>query len=111
VASIENGAAWVEPLLHRLGRAYGAAGKRAFKEDPRDTFHRHIFVAPFYEDDVNQLRNVLPIERTLFGSDFPHPEGVAEPLQYLEEFTEFSAAEVEKVFSTNLKGLLAGVRN
>ena len=110
VASIENGATWVEPLIHRLGRAYGQ-GPQAFKEDPRDTFHRHIFVAPFYEDDVNQLRNVLPVERTLFGSDFPHPEGVAEPLQYLEEFTEFSDAEVEKVFSTNLKGLLEGVRD
>jgi predicted TIM-barrel fold metal-dependent hydrolase len=110
VASIENGATWVESLLRRLGRAYGQS-PNSFKEDPRDTFHRHIFVAPFYEDDVNELRHVLPIERTLFGSDFPHPEGVAEPLQYLEEFTQFSDAEVERVFSANLKGLLEGVRD
>ena len=110
VASIENGATWVAPLLHRLSRAYGQA-PQAFKQDPRDAFHRHVFVAPFYEDDVNELRHVLPVERTLFGSDFPHPEGVAEPLQYLEEFTGFSDAEVEKVFCTNLKGLLEGVRD
>ncbi len=44
----------------------------------------------------------------LFGSDFPHPEGLANPLDYLDEFEEFSADDVEKIFSTNLKGLLAG---
>jgi predicted TIM-barrel fold metal-dependent hydrolase len=110
VASIENGATWVAPLLHRLGRAYGQM-PQAFKEDPRDTFHRHVYVAPFYEDDVNELRAHLPVERMLFGSDFPHPEGVSQPLQYLEEFTDYSDAEVEKVFSTNLKGLLEGKRD
>jgi predicted TIM-barrel fold metal-dependent hydrolase len=50
----------------------------------------------------------VPVERMLFGSDYPHPEGVAEPLQYLEEFGQFKPDEVEKVFSTNLKGLLEG---
>jgi len=51
------------------------------------------------------------VERMLFGSDYPHPEGVAEPLDYLAEFGAFSKAEVEKVFSTNLKGLLEGKAN
>ena len=53
----------------------------------------------------------VPIERMLFGSDFPHAEGVPQPLQYLEEFEDFSSAEVEKVFCTNLKGLLEGKRD
>jgi predicted TIM-barrel fold metal-dependent hydrolase len=110
VASIENGASWVAPLLHRLGRAYGQM-PQAFSKDPRDTFERHVFVAPFYEDDVNELRARLPVERMLFGSDFPHPEGLAEPLQYLEEFTDYNDSEVEKVFCTNLKGLLEGKRD
>jgi predicted TIM-barrel fold metal-dependent hydrolase len=110
VASIENGATWVAPLLHRLGRAYGQM-PQAFKEDPRDTFHRHVYVAPFYEDDVNALRAHLPVERMLFGSDFPHPEGLGEPLKYLEEFKDYSDDEVEKVFCTNLKGLLEGKRD
>jgi predicted TIM-barrel fold metal-dependent hydrolase len=110
VASIENGATWVAPLLHRLGRSYGQ-GPRAFKEDPRDTFHRHVYVAPFYEDDLNELRAHLPVERMLFGSDFPHPEGLDEPLRFVEEFGGYSDDEVEKVFSTNLKGLLEGKRD
>jgi predicted TIM-barrel fold metal-dependent hydrolase len=110
VASVENGATWVAPLMHRLGRAYGQM-PQAFKRDPRDIFHKHFYVAPFYEDDVNALREHVPIERMLFGSDFPHAEGVPQPLQYLEEFEDFSSAEVEKVFCTNLKGLLEGKRD
>jgi predicted TIM-barrel fold metal-dependent hydrolase len=105
VASVENGASWLGPLLQRLDRAYGQM-PRSFKEHPRDTFHRHIYVAPFYEDNMDELRRLIPIERILFGSDYPHPEGVAEPLSYLEEFKEFKPDEIEKIFSTNLKQLL-----
>jgi predicted TIM-barrel fold metal-dependent hydrolase len=107
VASVENGATWVRPVLHRLGRVYGQM-PQAFKANPVDTFHKHFWVAPFYEDDLVDLRKYLPIERMLFGSDFPHPEGVALPLDYLEEFTSFKPVEVEQVFSSNLKGLIEG---
>ncbi len=107
VVSVENGATWVEPLLKRFDRAYGQM-PGAFKSHPRDQFHKHVWVAPFYEDDVNELKRDVPVERMLFGSDFPHPEGLAEPLDYLEEFDKFAPEEVEKVFSTNLKSLLEG---
>jgi predicted TIM-barrel fold metal-dependent hydrolase len=110
IASVENGSAWVRPLLHRLQRAYGQM-PGAFAENPIDTFHRHVFVAPFYEDDPADLRDIIPVERMLFGSDFPHAEGLTQPLQYLEEFKAFKPDEVEKVFSSNLKGLLEGQRN
>jgi predicted TIM-barrel fold metal-dependent hydrolase len=110
VASVENGATWVAPLLRKLEHAYGQM-PQYFKTHPRELFHQHVYVAPFYEDDVNELRHQMPIERMLFGSDYPHPEGVAEPLQYLEEFGEFQPAEVEKIFSTNLKQLLEGRAN
>ncbi|MDG2003534.1 MAG: amidohydrolase family protein [Novosphingobium sp.] len=107
IASIENGGVWVKPLLARFDRAFGQMPK-AFKTHPRDQFQKHVWVAPFYEDDVNVLKHDVPVERMLFGSDYPHPEGVANPLQYLEEFSDYKSDEVEKVFSVNLKGLLAG---
>lgn len=109
VVSVENGADWVSPFLRRLDRAYGQM-PRAFKTHPRDAFVRHIFVAPFYEDDPIHLKQELPVERILFGSDFPHPEGLTEPLDYLEVFESFAPAELEKIFSSNLKGLLDGAR-
>jgi predicted TIM-barrel fold metal-dependent hydrolase len=107
VAAIENGADWVAPLLTRLDRAHGQM-PQAFKTHPRAQFERHVYVAPFYEDDVDALRGQMPIERMLFGSDFPHPEGAAEPLDYLDEFRSYAPDEIEKVFSTNLKKLLEG---
>lgn len=110
VMSVENGAAWVASLLHRLDRAYGQMPTE-FPEHPRDTFLRHVYVAPFYEDDVDELHRLLPADRILFGSDFPHPEGVAEPLTYLDEFRNYSQSDVEKVVSSNLKGLLEGKRD
>jgi predicted TIM-barrel fold metal-dependent hydrolase len=107
VVSVENGATWVRPLLHRLGQAYGKM-PTAFKRDPRDVFQEHIYVAPFYEDDLAELRKDIPVERMVFGSDFPHAEGLSNPLEYLEEFRDFSDSEVEKVFSSNMKNLLEG---
>ena len=107
VASVENGGTWVRPLLERFDRAYGQM-PQAFHMHPRDQFQKHIYVAPFYEDNVQALKELVPVERMLFGSDYPHPEGVAEPLQYLEEFEGFTPDEIEKIFSSNLKGLLEG---
>jgi predicted TIM-barrel fold metal-dependent hydrolase len=107
VLCVENGASWVGPLLGRLDRAWGQM-PQAFKIHPREQFERHVYVAPFYEDDMGALRKDVPVERMLFGSDFPHPEGVAEPLEYLEEFEGFSSDEIEKVFGTNLERLLEG---
>lgn len=108
--SVENGADWVRPLLHRLDKAYGQMPK-AFKQHPRETFRENIFVAPFYEDNIPQLAQDIPVERILFGSDFPHPEGVAEPLDYLKEFAGFDDAAMKRIFHTNMKGLLEGVRD
>jgi len=107
VAAVENGAEWLEPLLHRFDKAYGQM-PGAFKRHPRDTFHHNVFVAPFYEDDMDRLKTNMPVERILFGSDYPHPEGVEQPLDYLKEFSNYKPDEIEKIFSTNLKGLLEG---
>jgi predicted TIM-barrel fold metal-dependent hydrolase len=107
VASIENGAHWVTPLLQRLDRGYGQMPQE-FKEHPRETFRKHVYVAPFYEDDMKLLRTEISSDRILFGSDYPHPEGLAEPLDYLHEFKDFKPEEVQKIFSSNLKDLLEG---
>jgi predicted TIM-barrel fold metal-dependent hydrolase len=110
VVSVENGAAWVDPLLYRLKRADGQM-PQAFKAHPVDLFHKHVFVAPFYEDNTLELKRRIPVERIVFGSDFPHPEGLAEPLGYLKEFEGYSQEELRRVFHSNLKGLLEGARD
>jgi predicted TIM-barrel fold metal-dependent hydrolase len=110
VVCVENSADWVGSLLKRFDRAYGQMPK-AFKQHPRESFVEHVFVAPAYEDDMDELGQHLPADRILFGSDYPHPEGLEQPLDYLREFSNFSEADVKKIFHSNLKGLLEGVRH
>lgn len=110
VVSVENTALWLENFLSRLDRAYGQMPGE-FKRHPRETFMEHIFVAPAYEDDMDLVAELLPANRILFGSDFPHPEGLQEPLDYLKEYKNYSEEDTRKVFHSNLKGLLEGVRD
>ena len=110
VTSTENGAGWVEYLLSILHRVHGQ-NPRAFGEDPVETFRKHVFVVPFYEDNVARLAELIGVDRILFGSDFPHPEGLGEPLDFLHELGSFNDDDKQKIMSSNLKGLLEGARN
>jgi predicted TIM-barrel fold metal-dependent hydrolase len=110
VASLENGADWLEPLLARLQLAYRKL-PRDFTRNPLETFRRHVFVSPFYEDPIREIADSIGINRVLFGSDWPHPEGLGNPLDYFKDITALNDAETRKVMSENLKGLLEGARN
>ena len=113
VASIENGSDWVPPLvknLEKVGRVAitsqgGTKASRA-KRPPHEVFKEHIYVAPFFEDDVYKLVDTLGAERVLFGSDWPHPEGVAAPLDFLDEVEKLPAAALRRVMRDNTAALL-----
>jgi len=109
VASLENGAAWLEPLLDRIKTAHHKM-PRQFKQDPIETFKKNVFVAPFYEDSVERVIELIGAERVLFGSDWPHPEGLAHPLDFLNDIATLNADQTRQIMSSNLKGLLEGVR-
>jgi predicted TIM-barrel fold metal-dependent hydrolase len=84
VASIELGASWAFHLFEKLGKVYGQT-PFTFAEDPRETFRRHVWVSPFYEDDLAALKALVGVDRILMGSDWPHAEGLAEPLTYIDD--------------------------
>ena len=110
IACVENGAFWVEPLIKTLDHIHRQM-PQYFKQHPVETFRRHIFVAPFIEDSFEDLAKHIDVSRILFGSDWPHPEGAAEPLDFLSELVSFTMADKQKIMSTNLKGLLEGKRD
>jgi predicted TIM-barrel fold metal-dependent hydrolase len=98
VATIENGAEWVRPLFSKLKKAYQMRPHR-WAEDPRDTFRRHVWVSPFYEDDLADLAELVGVSQIVFGSDWPHAEGLADPVSYVADldaagFTQVDAAKV-----------------
>ncbi len=107
VASIENGSKWVRDLLARLEHAYGQMPKE-FSRHPIETFRRHVSVAPFYEEPIDELAGLIGVSQVLFGSDYPHPEGLASPLDFVDELAKLRPADQERIMSSNLKALLSG---
>ena len=107
VASIENGGKWVKGLIESFHHVYGQMPKD-FSEHPVETFRKHVFVAPFYEEPIPELADLIGVTNVLFGSDYPHPEGLAEPIDFLKELDGMKPADQQQIMSTNLKALLEG---
>jgi predicted TIM-barrel fold metal-dependent hydrolase len=105
VATVECGSEWVAGLLKRLKKAYGQM-PMFFKADPVEQFRRNVWVAPYYEDDLLGLKNLIGADHVLFGSDYPHAEGLAEPTDFIHDCGGYSEAEVQLVMRDNAKGLL-----
>jgi predicted TIM-barrel fold metal-dependent hydrolase len=105
VCSIEMGANWVPWLIQSFRRAYGISPKDFPDGDPVETFNRHVWISPFHEDDVNELKALLGAERLLMGSDWPHAEGLPNPTDYVRDLGEFSPAEQRQVMRDNALGL------
>jgi predicted TIM-barrel fold metal-dependent hydrolase len=107
LAYIENGADWVRPLLHTLQMLHGQ-NPGMFETNPVDQFIEHCWVAPFVEDDVEDLARYLPVERILFGSDWPHAEGLPEPRDFFAKVTAFSLEDQRKIMVENARSLTFG---
>jgi predicted TIM-barrel fold metal-dependent hydrolase len=107
IASVENGAGWVGNLLRELDHVYRKMPQE-FTEHPVEVFLRNVYVNPFWEDDVHELVDLIGANHVMFGSDYPHPEGLAEPLQYFEmlDKAEVSQADQRLIMSDNANGLL-----
>lgn len=78
IASVENGSGWIQPLFHDFEDLYRKMPMN-FPEHPLDVFRRNIWVSPFWEGAVSDVVETVGWDRVLFGSDYPHPEGLAEP--------------------------------
>jgi predicted TIM-barrel fold metal-dependent hydrolase len=46
------------------------------------------------------------VERILFGSDWPHGEGVAQPMDFAKQLSMFGEAEVRRILRENAVELL-----
>jgi predicted TIM-barrel fold metal-dependent hydrolase len=84
MAVVENGASWAPDLLHRLDDAANRS-PGSFADHPRAVFGEHVWVTPFWEDDVTALVDHLRVDRLLLGSDWPHAEGTRHPVDFVTE--------------------------
>jgi predicted TIM-barrel fold metal-dependent hydrolase len=105
IAPVENGSNWVRGLLHDLEGAY-AFNPHLFEEDPVQVFKRNIFVHPFHEEDPRGLVELLGADNVLFGSDFPHPEGMSDPITFVDDLEGLDHDSIAKVMGGNLSRLM-----
>ncbi len=105
VAVIENGSSWVAPLLERLADVYKKM-PQDFQENPVDVFKRNIYISPFWEEDLGELADLIGVEHVLFGSDYPHPEGLADPVSYADELKGLDDDSVRRIMGGNLAKLM-----
>jgi len=109
VAVIENGSAWLMPLLDQLADVHRKMPE-AFPADPVEEIRTRIHISPFWEDNLGELADIIGVDRVLFGSDYPHPEGLAQPATYIDvlnERTKLTEQEKAKVMGGNLARLIA----
>ena len=113
VATIECGASWVASLLPRLDKAQMSCTKHSpwiggrLTDRASDVFRAHVRVNPYPEESFELIFKWLEPQHLLFGSDWPHPEGIPEP----RKFPEFlppatSAGAIRMMMRDNARELL-----
>lgn len=111
VVSAEFGSAWVPYLLERMDRTkgmgrYGEWQGGRVEGRPSDIFREHVHVVPYAEDDLDALARAIGPQRILLGSDYPHPEGLEQPRQFIEELRGLAPESVAMITSLNGRRLL-----
>lgn len=104
VASVENGSEFLPDLFRKLG-AVARKYTGWFEHDPVETFRQHVWVNPFWEDDVRDVVHLMGADRVIFGSDWPHIEGMPLPLDYVKELAPFDDAARQRILRDNTREL------
>jgi predicted TIM-barrel fold metal-dependent hydrolase len=113
VCLAEQGAVWLPYTLRKMDHAF-LMGRKAKWSDtdrldrrPSQIFREHFLIAPFPEENVRRVVDEVGIEPIVFGSDFPHGEGLAYPAQYAgAQLSGFSDSDVKRIMRDNLEGFL-----
>jgi predicted TIM-barrel fold metal-dependent hydrolase len=100
-APIENGSNWVRPILDDMEHAYQGS-PRLFDENPVEVFKRNIYVHPFHEEDPIGLVKLIGADRVLFGSDYPHPEGLGDPITFVDDLKGLPDDDIKLIMGGNL---------
>jgi predicted TIM-barrel fold metal-dependent hydrolase len=101
ILPVENGSGWVRPLVDALGTSY-AHSPKLYPEDPLMVLKRNVWIHPFHEEDPRGLIELMGVDRVVFGSDFPHAEGMSDPLSYVDELEGLPREDIAKVMGGNL---------
>ena len=85
VASIENGSSWVPPLLKHLGGHLQEDAAGVPRGPGRGVQAQHLHQPVLGGRTSGTWSTLIGADHVLFGSDYPHPEGLADPVSYVDE--------------------------
>ena len=105
LVSVENGSDWLVLLEKRL-RKKANQTPHLFPEHPTDVIRSRVFTTPYAEDDIPALVETIGVGNVLFGSDWPHGEGLAEPRSFRDLLGDLSDADADRIMRRNLSDLL-----
>jgi predicted TIM-barrel fold metal-dependent hydrolase len=110
VCLAEQGTVWLPYLLRKLDHTH-LLGRRAkwgrLERRPSEIFRQHFVVAPFPEENVRRVIDEVGVDPLVFGSDFPHGEGLAFPADYVSaQLGGLPDAAVRAIMGENLARFL-----
>jgi predicted TIM-barrel fold metal-dependent hydrolase len=105
----EQGTVWVPYFVRKMDHAF-LMGRKAtwgkLEMRPSEYFRKHIKVAPYPEENVDRVIEAVGVEPIVFGSDFPHGEGLPDPMMYLGQLRNQTPEQVRQIMRSNLAGYL-----
>jgi predicted TIM-barrel fold metal-dependent hydrolase len=102
VGTIELGCSWVPTLVQNLQQA----GRGALDEEPTEVLRQHVWVAPFEDDDIAGVAELIGVDRLVMGSDYPHTDGLAEPVTFADHLKAFSPEAIHRIMRDNARDLV-----
>jgi len=103
---VEFPSSWIRPFFNKLQRIQESSAV-LFDESPVEVFKRNVWLHIFHEPDPKGIIDLgIPVDHLMFGSDFPHPEGMADPLSYSEMIKDLSAEDQALIMGGSLEKAL-----
>jgi predicted TIM-barrel fold metal-dependent hydrolase len=104
----EHGASWVPHTLHHMDKSRGMGRNGPWvggqlTERPSAIFKQHVRVTPYPEDDIPVIVGELDGNDSVlvFGSDYPHAEGVESPSDFEQLLSDLPDDMKQRIMSGN----------
>ncbi len=104
IASVENGSEFLGDLLKALAHSKERT-PTFYTDDPVDSFKEHIWVNPFWEDDISEIIDFMGEDHVIVGSDWPHMEGLEHPRDIFDEIENIPLSVQTKILRDNTAAL------
>ena len=94
VGIIEHGAVWAPYAVRKMDHGF-MMGKDVAEREARPSARATSSastssIAPYPEENITRILDVLSPDCLVFGSDFPHPEGLPDPVTYVNKLHDLS---------------------